>query len=339
MTPDQLSTTASALLAASKKAVVTGADGQDGSFMCEALVRRGFEVTGTVRPGGATSEWREKGIALGVEYQLLDITDDASLRRLLLDRKPDWLFNFAAKSRGTEVHQHPSQHLRVNTLPVATLLEVARSECSGLRIVQASSSAVFDQSKTTPQNEKSPRKPSSPYGISKLAADQLIEVYRHRYGLHASSAILFSHESERRGKDYVTARIVAAAIAIHRGSSMKLRLRSLDARRDWGYAPRYVEAMMSMAEMEMPCDYVLATGSTHSVAEFCDAVFSRLGMSFLEHVEVVDESPIHDSCVNLRGDASLAHDKLGFEKGAGLDEIVDAMVQAELERHVGGTEK
>ena len=324
-----------------KRALITGITGQDGSYLAEFLLAKGYHVYGMVRRSSSITRTRLEGIykdpKLANTNLLLkygDLSDGLSLRRLLSCVQPDEIYNLAAQSHVRISFDQPEYTADVTGTGVLRLLEAIRdySETSGkaVRFYQASSSEMFGSS-PPPQNEQTLFHPRSPYAVAKVAAFWNTINCREAYGLHCSNGILFNHESERRGENFVTRKITCAAGRIKVGLQDKLVLGNLDARRDWGYAKDYVEAMWLMLQQDKPNDYVIATGESHSVREFLDAVFDILGLDWHEFVES-DAYYYRAAEVDfLQGDATKAHQQLGWAPKTSFQELVRIMTEHDLE--------
>ena len=324
-----------------KRALITGITGQDGSYLAELLIEKGYEVYGMVRRSSSVIKtriehlYREphlKDTNLFLEYG--DLSDGSSLRRLLSRVCPDEIYNLAAQSHVRVSFDQPEYTADVCAMGVLRFLEALRDYAAtsgnNPRFYQASSSEMFG-SASPPQNEKTSFQPRSPYAISKVAAYWHTVNYREAYGLFCCNGILFNHESERRGENFVTRKITRAAGRIKIGLQDKLYLGNMEAKRDWGYAPDYVEAMWRMLQTEVPEDYVIATGESRSVKEFMDAVFSHLDMDWHDHVDI-DSYYFRPTEVDyLLGDASKARDELGWRPRIGFDEMVRIMTEYDLD--------
>ena len=324
-----------------KKAIVTGITGQDGSYLAELLLKKGYEVYGVVRRSSTVTKSRIEHLFedpqdtsghLFLEYG--DLADGSSLRHLLSVVKPDEVYNLAAQSHVRVSFDQPEYTADVTGLGVLRLLEAIRDfrEQSGrqVRFYQASSSEMFG-STPPPQNEDTPFHPRSPYGVAKVYAYWQTVNYREAYGMHCSNGILFNHESERRGRNFVTRKITMSAGRIKTGLQDKLYLGNLDARRDWGHAADYVEAMWLMLQQDKPDDYVVATGEAHSVREFLDEVFGHLELDWNDYVEI---DPYYYRAAEvdyLQGDASKARKALGWEPRISFAELARLMTDQDLE--------
>lgn len=310
-------------------ALITGIRGQDGSYLAELLRDRGFDVHGLVQPGDDPSPGD------GTTLHPVDLTDTDRVSGLVAELAPDHLYNLAGLSSVAQSWQEPLLTTRVNGLGAQTLLEAATRLAEAgkdVRFVQASSAEMFGQPSEVPQNEGTPLAPVSPYGASKAFAHLLVGMQRGR-GLHASSVILYNHESPRRPPQFVTRKITSTVAAIAQGRATELRLGNLDARRDWGWAPDYVAAMFLAASHPVGDDYVLATGEAHSVRDFVAAAFARVAVSDWQDRVVVDPAFFRPADpFELVGDAGKARAQLGWAPSVGFDELVARMVEADLDR-------
>jgi GDPmannose 4,6-dehydratase len=313
-------------------ALVTGITGQDGSYLADQLVAEGVVVHGLVRPeerGPATEQLPE-----AVVLHELALDDDQALRSVLDAARPDVVFSLAGVSSVALSWQQPVLTAEVNGVLVARLLQLAweLQERTGraVRLVQASSGEVFAGAQAAPQDERTALSPQSPYGASKAFAHTLVQVFRSR-GMHASNAILYNHESPRRPTSFVTRKITSTVAAIAEGRADRLVLGNLDARRDWGWAPEYVEAMVRMARADEPGDYVVATGVSHTVADFVAAAFARVRIKDWQRYVTTDPAFVRPvDAVELRGDARRARERLGWQPQVGFTELVGRMVEADL---------
>jgi GDPmannose 4,6-dehydratase len=318
-----------------RRALITGITGQDGSYMAEWLLRKGYEVYGLTRRTSIESAERLWRIQHLVDRLVLlhgDVTDQASLERALAQARPDELYNFAAQSFVQYSFEAPLSTAEATGVSALKLLEAARLICPTARIYQASTSEMFGQSGTPTQHESTPFHPRSPYAFAKVFAHQSMVAYRESYGMFICCGIAFNHESERRGLDFVTRKITHAAARIKAGLDTKLALGNLDAKRDWSYAPEIVEGAWTMLQQEQPDDYVLATGHSHSVREFLEETFRLLDLDPAEHV-VIDERCMRPLDVPaLCGDASKARAALGWAPRTSFAELVRIMVDADVAR-------
>jgi GDPmannose 4,6-dehydratase len=316
-----------------KKALITGITGQDGSYLAELLLEKGYEVYGVVRRSSSFNTERLEGIYQDPhvrDYRLRlvygDLEDGSGIANLVKRIAPDELYNLGAQSHVRVSFDLAEYTMSTIALGTLRLLEAVRELGSACRFYQASSSEMFGSS-PPPQNEGTPFAPRSPYACAKVFAHQLCQNYRDAYGLHISCGILFNHESPRRGIPFVTRKITRAAARIKHGLDKKLFLGNLDAKRDWGYAKDYVEAMWLMLQQEQPGDYVIATGESHSVREVLDVAFGALGLDWTPYVEI-DERYLRPTEVDhLCGDATLAREKLGWKPRVGFRELITMMVE------------
>lgn len=320
----------------SKKALITGIAGQDGSYLAELLLSEGYEVHGTVRRNSIpeNQETRIDHIAKHLENHYADLQDHAALRRVLQKVKPDEIFNLAAQSHVRISFDIPEYTASVNGSSFLALLEMVRAECPEARVYQASSSEMFGNSVDSDgyQRETTPMHPVSPYGCSKLFAYSLACNYRHAYAMHIASGILFNHESPRRGSNFVTSKVIKTAIQIKRGMETELVMGNLDSHRDWGHSRDYVRAMYQILKNPEPTDFVVATGRTHSVRELCETVFDKLGMDYKDYVRQEDKYLRPQELNYLRGDASRIRDRLGWEPTISFDQLIEEMIEYWMQR-------
>lgn len=311
-------------------ALITGITGQDGSYLAEYLLDLGYRVVGLTRRTSSHTNGRIEHLGERVTLVGADLLDQTSLLAIIDDVQPDEVYNLAAQSFVPASWQQPVLTSEVTALGVTRLLEAVRLSCPTARVYQASSSEMFGKVTRSPQNEHTPFYPRSPYGVSKLYGHWIAVNYRESYGMFVVSGILFNHESPRRGREFVTRKITVRVARIAHGLEHELRLGNLDARRDWGYAPDYVRAMHSMLQVDQPRDYVIATGETHSVKEFCEAAFSAAGLDWRDHV-IVDPAMFRPVDVEfLVGDASAARRDLGWRPTVSFQELVRLMVDADM---------
>jgi GDPmannose 4,6-dehydratase len=311
-------------------ALITGVAGQDGSYLAELLLEKGYEVHGIARPGGSPGE-RLADIADQIALHTVDISNADEVEHLLRKLKPSEIYNLAASSVVNESWNDPLRSVHELTASVTALLDAIRRHVPRARFFQATSSEIFRGCGVSPQDEQTSPRPLSPYGAGKLFGHALVGAYRSREGIHASSGILYNHESPRRTPSFVTRKIVQGAVAIKRGEADELVLGDLSVQRDWGYAKEYVEAMWLMLQQDAPDDFVLATGKLHTVAELVELVFSRLEIEdWQRHVRSDPAlARVGDEAV-LVGDPSRAAEKLGWQARTGLEELVAVMVDAEV---------
>jgi GDPmannose 4,6-dehydratase len=324
-------------MAERKRALITGITGQDGSYLSELLLAKGYEVHGVVRRSSMLTRGRIEHLqGVGEQYRgrlelhYSDLTDMGSLDEVVARVEPDEVYNLAAQSHVRISFDMPDYTFQVTGLGAFRLLEALRRHRPSARFYQASSSEMFGKVAEVPQRETTPFHPRSPYGIAKTMAHHTALHYREAYGMYTCNGILFNHESPRRGENFVTRKIAKAAARIAAGLEDTLVLGNLDALRDWGYAPEYVEAMWLMLQQDEPDDYVVATGETHSVKEFVEAAFERVGLDWRRHVRY-DSSYERPTEVDiLQGDAGKAKSRLGWEPATRFADLVDLMVDAEL---------
>ncbi|MEJ2485520.1 MAG: GDP-mannose 4,6-dehydratase [Anaerolineales bacterium] len=313
-------------------ALVTGMTGQDGSYLAEFLLEKGYDVVGMVRRSSTVTWERIEHIKDQIRIVQGDLHDQSSLMNLVLDCKPDEVYNLGAQSFVPTSWSHPTLTGEVTGLGVTRLLEVVRMAKPDARFYQASSSEMFGKVREVPQNENTPFYPRSPYGVAKTYAHWITVNYRESYNLFAVSGILFNHESPRRGLEFVTRKITDGVAKIKAGLQTELRLGNLEARRDWGYAKDYVRAMWLMLQQDEPEDFVIGTGETKSVREFCEAAFGYVGLNYQDYV-VQDPLFYRPAEVDLLvSDPSKAREKLGWSPTIGFEELVSIMVEADLAR-------
>lgn len=313
-----------------KKAIVTGITGQDGSYLAELLLSKGYEVHGLVRRLSIPNFDRISNIRNYITIHEADITDDSSIMRIISNVDPDEIYNLAAQSYVPESWHTPISTSNQTGLAVTRFLEAIRLHCPTARFYQASSSEMFGMVREMPQKETTPFYPRSPYGVSKVYAHYMTVNYRESFGLFAVSGILFNHESPRRGIEFVTRKISNAVAKIKLGKQEKLMLGNLDAKRDWGFAGDYVEAMWLMLQQDAADDYVIATNETHTVREFVEIAFDRVGLDYSKYVEI-DPNLFRPAEVNvLLGDASKANAALGWQPKVSFPQLVAMMVDADM---------
>jgi GDPmannose 4,6-dehydratase len=319
-----------------KKALITGITGQDGSYLAELLLRKGYEVHGIKRRSSSFNTERVEGIYRDFHDQdtrfflhFADLSDAGSLFKLLHDLEPDEIYNLGAQSHVRVSFEIPEYTADITGNGTVRMLEAIRQTGLPARFYQASSSEIFGSS-SPPQNEQSLLHPRSPYGCAKAFAHWITVNYRESYGMHCSNGILFNHESPRRGETFVTRKITRAAAHIKFGLQDKLYLGNLEARRDWGYAPDYVEAMWRIVQQPEPDDYVVGTGEAHSVREFVELAFDHAGLDWRRHVEIDPRYKRPAEVDHLLADARKAREKLGWRPTVGFEELVRLMVDADL---------
>ena len=311
-------------------ALITGITGQDGSYLAELLLAKGYDVHGIVRRSSTFGTQRIEHIFDRLHLHYGDVTDGGAMARIVAEVEPDELYNLAAQSHVRVSFDQPHYTAEAVALGTLNVLEAARA-IPGCRVYQASSSEMYGQVVETPQRETTPFRPRSPYGVAKVYAHWITVNYRESYGMHASCGILFNHESPRRGETFVTRKITRAAARIAAGHQQHVSLGNLDARRDWGHARDYVEAMWLMLQQDEPDDYVIATGETHTVREFATLAFSIVGLDYLDYV-THDPRYYRPTEVDvLLGDASKARERLGWTPSVTFGGLVRQMVEAELQ--------
>ena len=315
-----------------KRALITGIGGQDGSLLAELLLDGGYEVSGVVRRTGAHYPNLD-AIRERIDLVEADLSDQLALVRALRASRPHEVYNLASVSFVPASWEQPVLTAELAAVGVTALLEAIREVDPAIRFYQASSSEIFGEPLHSPQTEETPLSPLTPYGVAKAYAHFIARSYRRRYGLHTSAGILYNHESPRRPFEFVPRKVAHAAAAISLGQEGELWLGDLDSRRDWGYAPDYVRAMWLMVQQDEGDEYVVATGVTHSVRELVDIAFARAGLDPGEYVHI-DESLVRGKAElhNLVGDPSKAKQKLGWEPTVTFEELVHALVDAEVER-------
>jgi GDPmannose 4,6-dehydratase len=315
-----------------KRALICGISGQDGAYLAQLLLARGYTVLGTSRDAEVRGfgNLERLGIRSDVQTLSMALNDFRSVLQVISKVNPDEIYSLAGQSSVGLSFEQPVETLESISLGTLNLLEALRFLGKPIRLYSAGSSECFGDTAGTPASESTPFRPRSPYAVAKATAHWLVANYREAYGLHASTGVLFNHESPLRSRRFVTAKIIAAACAIARGSPERLVLGNLEIHRDWGWAPEYVEAMWRMLQQPQGGDFVIATGRAHSLAEFADAAFKRCGLDWREHTDsssaLLRPSDLAYSC----GDAAKAAQVLGWSAQRGMPEVVHAMVDAEL---------
>ena len=316
------------------RALITGITGQDGSYLAELLLDKGYEVIGMFRRSSTTNFERiahlQDRVVLDPYNCAGDLLDEASLINILREHRPTEVYNLAAQSFVQTSFNQPVLTGEITGLGVTRILDAIRLVDPDIRFYQASSSEMFGKVQQVPQNEDTPFYPRSPYGVAKVYGHWITVNYRESYDLHASSGILFNHESPRRGLEFVTRKISHTVAKIKLGKATELRLGNLDAQRDWGFAGDYVEAMWMMLQQDAPDDFVVSTNETHSVREFCEIAFGHVGLEWEKYV-VTDEKFFRPAEVDLLiGDSKKARTVLGWKPKVGFEELVRMMVDADL---------
>jgi GDPmannose 4,6-dehydratase len=314
-------------------ALITGITGQDGSYLAELLLEKGYRVVGVVRRSSTTPYERIGHLVDRIELVSADLLDQTSLTDVVAETRPDEIYNLAAQSFVQTSWNQPVLTGEFTALGVTRMLEALKKAAPNARFYQASSSEQFGKVVETPQRESTPFYPRSPYGVAKVYGHWITVNYRESFGLYAVSGILFNHESPRRGLEFVTRKISDGVARIACGLSRELRLGNLDARRDWGFAGDYVDAMWRMLQQDEPDDYVIGTGETWSVRQFCEHAFGVVGLDYRDFV-VMDKRFERPAEVDLLvGDPSKAKAKLGWERRVGFVALITMMVEADLERY------
>jgi GDPmannose 4,6-dehydratase len=316
----------------SRRAIITGITGQDGSYLAELLLDRGYEVVGITRRLSAPNYWRIEHLLDRIRLVPADLLDQLSLIRVIGDVRPHELYNLAAMSFVPASWDQPLLTGEFNAQGVTRVLEAVRHVDPSIRVYQASSSEMFGKVRDVPQSEVTPFYPRSPYGVSKVYGHYITVNYRESYGMFACSGILFNHESPRRGLEFVTRKVTDGVARIKLGLADTLALGNLDARRDWGYAGDYVKAMWLMLQQETADDYVVATGVSHTVGELVEVAFGHAGLAWRDHI-VLDPRFLRPAEVDLLvGDARKAQGALGWQPQVGFEALVRMMVDADLAR-------
>ena len=315
-----------------KVALITGISGQDGSYLSELLLSKGYEVHGLIRRHSVAENQSariEKLLDQGIKTHYGDLSDYPSLVRVVSQVKPDEIYNLGAMSHVRVSFDMPSYTIQTNAMGVLNMLEVYRTLCPESRFYQASSSEMFGNSVDNDgvQRLTTPMTPVSPYGCSKVLGFNLVRHYRHAYKLHACNGILFNHESPRRGTNFVTNKVVKHAVEIKKGLREKLELGNLDSYRDWGHSRDYVRAMHSIVNHTEPDDFIVATGETRSVRDLCETVFTKLGMKYEDYVV---QNPVYmrpEELSYLKGDSSKVREVLGWKPDTSFDQMIDEMIE------------
>ncbi len=316
----------------SKRAIITGITGQDGSYLAELLLSKGYEVFGTVRRSSAPNFWRVQHLLDRITIKPADLLDQLSLIRLVDEVQPHEFYNLAAMSFVPASWDQPMLTGEFNAQGVTRVLEAIRQVDPSVKIYQASSSEMFGKVREVPQTELTPFYPRSPYGVSKVFAHYITVNYRESYNLFAVSGILFNHESPRRGLEFVTRKVTDGVARIKLGVQKGLSLGNLDAKRDWGFAGDYVQAMYLMLQQEQPDDFVISTGISHSVRDLVDVAFAHVGLNWQDHV-TLDPKLIRPAEVeHLIGDSTKAQTQLGWKPSVDFTGLVKMMVDADLGR-------
>lgn len=316
-----------------KAALITGITGQDGSYLAELLLEKGYEVYGLVRRLSTPNMSRISHIADNIIFLEGDLTDQSSLNVAVQTAQPDEVYNLAAQSFVATSWNQPVLTGNVTGLGVTRILDAVKHFSRDAKFYQASSSEMFGNVDEVPQNEDTRFCPRSPYAIAKVYGYYTTVNYRESYDMFCCNGILFNHESPRRGIEFVTRKITDGVARIHGGNAKELRLGNLEAKRDWGYAADYVEAMWLMLQQDLPDDYVVATGASHSVEEFVEMAFSAAGLDWRDHVKMDERFMRPAEVPELRGDASKAKEKLGWAAKTSFEDLVEMMVRADIKKY------
>jgi len=316
-----------------KTALITGITGQDGSYLAEFLLEKGYRVVGVVRRSSTTPYERIEHLVERIELVSADLLDQTSLVDVMDAVKPDEIYNLAAQSFVATSWTQPVLTGEFTALGVTRMLEAMKRVAPKARFYQASSSEMFGMVRETPQREETPLYPRSPYGVAKVYGHWITVNYRESFGLYAVSGILFNHESPRRGLEFVTRKVTDAVARIKLGRATEVRLGTLDARRDWGFAGDYVDAMWRMLQQDEPGDFVIGTGHTWTVRQLCEVAFAHAGLDWQEHVKLDDKFRRPAEVDLLVADPSKAKAKLGWSPSVGFHSLIPMMVDADLARH------
>jgi GDPmannose 4,6-dehydratase len=320
-----------------KRALITGVTGQDGSYLCELLLEQGYEVHGIVRRASTEKFERIDHLASRIHLHQADLLDQMSLIDVMKEANPDEVYNLAAQSFVPTSWKQPVLTAEFTSIGVTRVLEAIRLLGKDrIRFYQASSSEMFGKVQAVPQTEDTPFYPRSPYGVAKLYGHWITINYRESYGMYCVSGILFNHESERRGREFVTRKVTDGVARIKLGLAKELRLGNLDAKRDWGHAQDYVRAMWLMLQQDKPDDYVIATGQTHTVQRLVEVAFGAADLDWKKHV-VIDPALVRPAEVDLLiGDPAKAKKQLGWEPKISFEQMIERMVKTDLDRLKGG---
>lgn len=311
-----------------KTALITGVRGQDGFYLAELLLTKGYQVIGTSH--GTDKNFRSMLGDSELKVERLDLSSAKEVRDIVATVKPDEVYNLAARSSSAQLFDDPIATAEINGMAVVRFLEAIREVSPDTRFCQAASSEMFAGTDISPQNEVTPYRPVNAYGAAKTFAANMVTAYRERHGLFATTAILFNHESPRRGMDYVTRKITHTVAKIALGQADSLMLGNLDSRRDWGFAGDYVRAMWLMTQHAKPDDYVIATGETHSVREFCEIAFSHVGLNYSDFVKINPQRTRRIETVELCGNPAKIKQCIGWQPSVSFTELVRMMVDADL---------
>jgi GDPmannose 4,6-dehydratase len=314
-----------------KTAFITGVTGQDGSYLAELLLQKDYRVIGLVSAKHDIGEQNIAGVKGKVELVTGDLLDKASLEAVMTKFKPDEVYNLAGMTFVPKSWEDPTLTLDINLLGVSRLMELMLQFAPKSRFYQATSAKIFGLPKESPQTETTPLNPLDPYSVSKAAAHYLVQNFRDHFGLFAVSGILYNHESERRGEEFVTRKITQTAVKIKLGQADKLTLGDLEAKQDWGYAPDYVEAMWLMLQQDKAEDYIIASGETHSVRDVCEIAFSHLGLDYKKSVSTEQKLVRKSEATQLLGDSSKAKAKLKWQPKTSFKDMIIKMTENDLQ--------
>jgi GDPmannose 4,6-dehydratase len=319
-----------------KRALITGINGMDGSHLADLLLEKGYEIYGMERRTSSPNRTNTSHLEGKITFVNGDLTDQNSLLRCLKESQPDEVYNLGSQSFVGESWNTPEQTGDVTGLGVLRMLEAIREYNKDVKFYQASSSEMFGRMVENPAKETTPFYPRSPYGVAKLYGHWITKNYRESYDMFACSGILFNHESERRGVEFVTRKITDGVARIHLGLQDKITLGNLDAKRDWGYSPDYVEVMWLMLQQDIPDDYVVATGETHSIRKFLSIAFNQIGIDDYEKYIEIDKRYMRPAEVEyLRGDSSKAREVLGWKPKTSLEEMISKMIDNDIKKYEG----
>ncbi|PIS09415.1 GDP-mannose 4,6-dehydratase [Candidatus Beckwithbacteria bacterium CG10_big_fil_rev_8_21_14_0_10_34_10] len=320
-----------------KTAFITGITGQDGSFLAELLLEKGYQVVGLVSKKHGIGETNIEGIKDKVILEPGDLLDKASLARIIKKHKPQEIYNLGGITFVPQSWENPELTFKVNALGPLKILEIIRDNLPQAKFYQATSAKIFGNPKVGPQDEDTPIEPNTPYAVSKAAAHFLVKNFRDHFNLFAVSGILYNHESERRGEDFVTRKITLGAAKIKLGQEKNITLGSLEAEQDWGYAPDYVEAMYLMLQHKIPKDFIIATTKLYSVKDVCQIAFSHLGLNWEKYIKMAKKFVRKEEASSFFGDASKAKQLLGWQPKVNFEEMIKKMVQNDLKLLKGGS--
>lgn len=313
-----------------KKALITGITGQDGSYLAEYLLEKGYSVIGLIRRTSTQADERIKDLLKKIELVNGDLLDASSLHNVISEYKPDEIYNLASQSYVPLSWSQAETSADITALGVVRLLESIRMVDTRIKLFQASSSAMYGVTDGNPINENTPFNPKNPYGVAKLYAHYMLQNYVEHYGMFCVSGILFNHESPRRGLEFVTKKIASSVAKIKKGTETALLLGNLDSKKDWGFAGDYVKAMHLMLSNKEPVNYVVGTGQTHSVRDFCEIAFKYVGLDYKDYVKV-DEKFVRKNEVNVQvSDPSMIEKDLGWKAEVSFKELVEMMVEDEM---------